>query len=372
MQQSPSPQPPRQHKRPPPRNHSPIHTWRTTNTPFRPQQRRKHHHAQRNPRTISQPLFNLPQQKKNRSLKRHQLHQRTLRLSPNNRSPNKPHPRRRPLNIRSHPIKKKGGGSLPLAPKVLPLSVAKRFFATPSFAYRLDTKQNACKNRRGESMSKNTIAQRFAETRNKTGLSKKAFAESLGIHPVVAGDIELGKREPSRQVLLRLAHLWNVDLNWLLTGTSQTPSANTTINESPDLVYVDFFNQGVAAGRGTDIDPSAETIRYPVSRSFLGSSKPDQVRALQVRGDSMIGAGLHDTDIVFFNLWQPSFVLTEGIYVISIENLLLVKRLHWDRPRATVKVISENPQYPPRFLQGQDLENLTIEGRVFAWLHREE
>ncbi|HPX48683.1 MAG TPA: helix-turn-helix transcriptional regulator, partial [Treponemataceae bacterium] len=61
-----------------------------------------------------------------------------------------------------------------------------------------------------------TIASRYASVRELSGLSKKAFAESLGIHPVVSGDIELGKREPSRDVLVRLARVWGTDINWLL------------------------------------------------------------------------------------------------------------------------------------------------------------
>ena len=57
-----------------------------------------------------------------------------------------------------------------------------------------------------------TIADRYAFVRSHAGLSKKDFAESLGIHPVVSGDIELGKRDPSRDVLVRLAKIYGVDI----------------------------------------------------------------------------------------------------------------------------------------------------------------
>jgi DNA-binding XRE family transcriptional regulator len=62
------------------------------------------------------------------------------------------------------------------------------------------------------------ISKRFAEVRKETGLNKTAFSKSIGVHNVICGDIELGKREPSRQVLVKLAKTYGTDLNWLLTG----------------------------------------------------------------------------------------------------------------------------------------------------------
>ncbi len=68
-----------------------------------------------------------------------------------------------------------------------------------------------------------SVASRYASIRFKSRLSKKAFAESLGIHPVVSGDIELGKRDPSRDVLVRLVKAYGIDINWLLTGQGAVP-----------------------------------------------------------------------------------------------------------------------------------------------------
>jgi phage repressor protein C with HTH and peptisase S24 domain len=59
---------------------------------------------------------------------------------------------------------------------------------------------------------------RFAEIRSSTKLNRKRFADSIGVNQSVAGDIELGKREPSRDVLLKLAKTHRVNINWLLTG----------------------------------------------------------------------------------------------------------------------------------------------------------
>lgn len=215
-----------------------------------------------------------------------------------------------------------------------------------------------------------TIASRYASVRELSGLSKKAFAESLGIHPVVSGDIELGKREPSRDVLVRLARVWGTDINWLLTGEASAGSDGTLPGRKEDegpVVHIEFFRQEAAAGRGAEINEYAESVRLPVLRSFIAPWKPERVKAVEVRGDSMTGIGLDDRDIVFF---VPEDRSGDGIHVVSIGSALLVKRIHFDPAGSSVSVISENPRYPVRMLSGADLEEFRIEGRVVAWMHR--
>jgi phage repressor protein C with HTH and peptisase S24 domain len=217
-----------------------------------------------------------------------------------------------------------------------------------------------------------SVSGRFAQVRLQAGLTKKAFAETLGIHPVVSGDIELGKRDPSRDVLVRLARTYDVDINWLLTGKSARDGftgsdANGADGRDSDVVEIEFVRQEAAAGRGVEIEAGAETVRLPVLRSFIAPRRPDRVRAVEVRGDSMTGIGLDDRDLVFF---APDERSGDGIHVISIATQLLVKRVLFDPAGQSVHVISENPAYPVRVLTGPDLETFRIEGRVIGWMHR--
>jgi len=145
-----------------------------------------------------------------------------------------------------------------------------------------------------------SVAARYAALREQSGLSKKGFAESLGIHPVVSGDIELGKREPSRDVLVRLARIYGTDINWLLTGQHAETSGRPDGADGGNIVDIEFIRQEAAAGRGAEIAEHPETARLPVPRSFIAPWKPEKVRAVEVRGDSMTGIGLDDRDVVLF------------------------------------------------------------------------
>ena len=212
-----------------------------------------------------------------------------------------------------------------------------------------------------------SVATRYATIRLRAGLTKKAFAESLGVHPVVSGDIELGKRDPSRDVLVKLANTYEVDINWLLTGLSSSRADGAANSPGSSVVQIEFVRQEAAAGRGVEIEENAETMRLPVLRTFIAPRKPEKVRAVEVRGDSMTGIGLDDRDVVFF---APDERTGDGVHVVSITSQLLVKRIHFDPAGQTVHVISENPSYPVRILAGAELEDFRIEGRVIGWMHR--
>jgi repressor LexA len=74
---------------------------------------------------------------------------------------------------------------------------------------------------------------------------------------------------------------------------------------------------------------------------------PDLARegwfALRVRGDSMVGAGILDGDLV---LVQPQKEAPDGTIVVAlVEDEATVKRL--DRANGRVRLIAENPTYEP-------------------------
>jgi len=215
-----------------------------------------------------------------------------------------------------------------------------------------------------------SVASRYASIRFKSRLSKKAFAESLGIHPVVSGDIELGKRDPSRDVLVRLVKAYGIDINWLLTGQGAVPERGDGRDGGDGdgkVVHIDFVRQEAAAGRGVNIEENPEVTSLPVLRSLIAPYRSEKVQAVEVRGDSMTGIGLDDRDIVLF---VPEARTGDGVHVVSIASQLLVKRIHFDAGGRSVHVISENPQYPPRILAGDDLDQFRIEGKVIGWMHR--
>lgn len=134
--------------------------------------------------------------------------------------------------------------------------------------------------------------------------------------------------------------------------------------------FVAYIAQPVSAGPGRDMEALYETARLPVMLDFIYPWRPDQVIALQVRGDSMTGVGIFDFDIVLYVPTRREKDEGDGIYVISVDNKMLVKRLEFDLFNGHIRIISENERYSPKELRGEDSDRMTIEGKVIGWLHR--
>jgi hypothetical protein len=69
---------------------------------------------------------------------------------------------------------------------------------------------------------------------------------------------------------------------------------------------------------------------------------------------------INDGDIVVFH---PGITEGNGIYVVSISNSLVVKRV--DFTPQTITLISASPAYEPRRISGPELSSISISGRVW-------
>ena len=200
-------------------------------------------------------------------------------------------------------------------------------------------------------------AERYQFILERSGLSKSAFAESIGISRSHNYHLERGTQKPPREVLERLSSVYSVNLNWLIHGKGPSGLEG-------DYVEIELFEQEAAAGLGREVEDYPRTRYFQVPYSLIRPYRPEHLKALYVSGDSMIEELINDGDIVVFNTR-----LTEGngIYVVSVGNSLVVKRVNFDH---AIELISANPAYEPRRFSGEDLLDIRIAGRVVAWYHR--
>jgi phage repressor protein C with HTH and peptisase S24 domain len=203
-------------------------------------------------------------------------------------------------------------------------------------------------------------AERYQFVLEKSGLSKTAFAESIGISRSHNYHLERGTQKPPREVLERLATVYNVNLNWLIHGNGPSGLEN-------NLVEIELLDQEAAAGQGREIADYIEKQYIPILYDFLRPHRPENLKAVYVSGDSMVDERINDGDIAIFNTKQTE---GNGIYVVSVGNTLLVKRVDFDHANKTIKLISANPAYETRRYSGSELEDIKVEGRVVACYHK--
>jgi phage repressor protein C with HTH and peptisase S24 domain len=194
----------------------------------------------------------------------------------------------------------------------------------------------------------------------KSGLSKKDFAESLGLSLSMNYQISSGRVKPPRELYERLSSMYKINLHWFITG-----EGSPGIEE--DTVSIELLDQEAAAGQGREIEDYPEKSTFQVPRSLIAPYRPERLQAVYVAGDSMVDEHINDGDIAIFH---PGLKDGNGIYVVSVDNALLVKRVDFNASKRTIILISANPAYGPRRYSGHDLQDIRIAGRVLACIHR--
>jgi len=157
------------------------------------------------------------------------------------------------------------------------------------------------------------------------------------------------------------AQLTNLERMGLLTKDPAKPRAMTLAEPKADAVAVPLLGR-IAAGAPT---LAAEHVEDYVSvpRSFAKGDTPHF--ALRVSGDSMVGAGIFDGDLVVAKAQSSA---SDGDVVIALlpgpaEDEATVKRLGHDGAR--VMLIPENPS-----LEAFEMHDGRILGKVVAVLRK--
>ena len=205
------------------------------------------------------------------------------------------------------------------------------------------------------------ISKRLKEYKTRLGLSQSAFAKKLGIPQSTYSKYELGS-DISTKSLATLSDL-GLNLNWLILGKEDFSALKRENIDSPSIPII---SSRVSAGPGEEWkdEDFLEGEMLPLSKDIIRGHDINRLFAARVKGDSMIGAMIYDGDFVFAERGEIS---GDGIYIFSVDNEVLIKRLEYDVFTNRVNVISENPAYPARTV---DEDRIVILGKVIGWLHR--
>lgn len=232
------------------------------------------------------------------------------------------------------------------------------------------------------------ISDNLKSIRLSTGESQSVFAKKFGLSQAVYSQYETGKRSVPDELKQQLAAM-GINLHWLITGEGSMHLTETDV--APHMVGIlaepehEFHNykKGLAI-----ISKDEDTIPIPLIRQKL-SAGPGQLwgddcftddviaiptrmvkrfqgyklGAAEVRGDSM-DPSLQNGDTVFF---AEKMISGNGIYALSIDEEVYVKRLEFDPFEGTIRVISDNSKYDPKLLPA-DTDRIRILGKIIGRL----
>lgn len=195
-------------------------------------------------------------------------------------------------------------------------------------------------------------------------MSQASFAQLFDLPQSTYAKYERGA-SISDSVLMGLA-LKGYDLNWLLTGISNKTTNRNTNKETKNIeIDIPIIASKVSAGSGEEWrdDDFLEGQMVPITKDLIKGHDIKKIFAAQVKGDSMIDAMIFDGDYVFA---VKDEIRGDGIYILSVDGEVLVKRLEYDAFEHKVNVISANKAYAPRTV---DEDRIIILGKVIGWLH---
>lgn len=215
---------------------------------------------------------------------------------------------------------------------------------------------------------------RFSMVREKLGFSQKDLADSLGIQKSVVSEIESGKRELSKNVMISLMNKFNVSTDWLLTGEGEMFRGETK-EVSQTYAKIPLLRQRVSCGLGKNWEDSDAVETYIEPLCIIPSFRNKNIYAFRAEGLSMVGAGIHDGDIVLFD--AGSNAPEDDIYVFAWEGNVFCKLLKFNEFEHIINVYSVHSKEIDKaeLLKKLDMDNpevidnFRLFGRVLGWIH---
>ena len=220
------------------------------------------------------------------------------------------------------------------------------------------------------------IGYKLKKIRKTLELSQIDMAKELGTTERTLRDYEKERFGVGYDFLIKLINRYNVNPNWLfrnewpmfLDETAEGVIKKIPSEQKENLVFIPKYNVSAAAGNAILADETH--IEYFAAfdahwlRSVIGFL-PKNLSAIVAEGDSMRPV-INNGDLILVD--QNKITPQDGIYVLRIGDSFIVKRTQC-LPNFKLKIISENPAYPPYEIDIRE-DNVEIIGKV-VWQGRE-
>lgn len=205
-----------------------------------------------------------------------------------------------------------------------------------------------------------TTGKRMKERRNHLGQKAEDVAEALGVARATVYRYENGEIEKvPRTVLDALSKVLCTTPAYLMGWEEQPDTPEQAIEGVIPIVKKSFQLLGsIACG-----EPSFADVELDVQ--VASGVEQDADFCLHARSDSMIGARIHDGDIVFIR--KQDMVDDGDIAAVLIGDEATLKRVQYDREAGVLQLFAENPRYKTLRYAGEELNQIWILGKAIAF-----
>lgn len=193
------------------------------------------------------------------------------------------------------------------------------------------------------------------------GINVTIMCRECGASRGALGDLKSGKKNSlSAETLRKISEYFSVSIDYLLGGSGMHPNA-IPANIRP-IVARRFPMLGeIACGEPVFAEEEHET--YVDACSEIAADF-----CLTARGNSMIGARIHDGDVVFIR--SMPMVENGQIAAVIIDGEATLKRWYYYPEKSKLVLTPENPAFEPLVYVGSELDSVRCLGLAVSFMSK--
>ena len=213
------------------------------------------------------------------------------------------------------------------------------------------------------------IGDRIKIRRKEIGMSQTELADKIGstkqnIYKYENGIITNIPSDKVEAIAAALSTTPAVLMGWADKITN-APSFNQIIGR---VVSIRFLGS-VAAGYNQIANDEHEYLNVP--EDWLGRRRPDDFFALRVKGDSMYPKYCNGDEILCLHDESPAE--NGQVYVVLYgDDEATLKKIECSPNEGYIDLVPINPMFPPKRIEGADLDQFRILGRVVRLIRTED
>ena len=216
-----------------------------------------------------------------------------------------------------------------------------------------------------------TFAQRLREGLDLRGMKQIELATRSGISKYSISHYLKGDWEGKQDAVYELARALNVSEAWLMgydvPAERSAPKVSVQLDKKPTIPpgfmplpkmrKVPLIGAIACGDPITAIQNREGDVNAPVDMRCDF--------ALKCQGESMIGAGIHDGDVVYIRI-QPE-VENGEIAAVRIGKEATLKRVYLHNDY--IELRPENPAFESIIRRREEMNDVQIEGKAVGWMH---
>lgn len=164
----------------------------------------------------------------------------------------------------------------------------------------------------------------------------------------------------------KLARILEVDERELTDqDAEQMPIRSFLKDPTSEMARIDMIDAVASCGPGIEnfnpVVSGHHLMSFAVLREIT-NSKPQNIKILKVRGDSMEPT-INDSDVIWVDI-SYKVPAGDGLYLFCINGELFVKRLQIDFIKHSIIIKSDNSKYDP--IVASESDNVAVLGKVIS------